>query len=162
MATREYAMTPKGILSALRRIAPDVLIETRWEVDPYFIWDGDGPDPVEQGYEPYDVDVSAIVVTEENETILGHDTLGGGYERPGVGDPNIHGYFPQMLHTALDELHLELTGKKVSGSRKEWDPRETDVEVERRELATEVRAAVIFVQRSMGEIYNREQRRRRA
>ncbi len=162
MAVRDFATTPKGILSALRRIAPDVSIEIHWEVDPYFIWDGDGPDPARRGYEPHNVDISAIVVTEEDETVLGHDTLGGVYESRGVEDPSIHGYFPQMLHVALEELHLELTGKKVTGSRKEWDPREADVETERGELATEVRAAVMFVQRSMDEIYNREQRRQRA
>ncbi len=134
-------------------------IETIWAEDPYFIWDGDGPDPAERGYEPHNVEVSVIVVIEEDETILGQDTLGGVYESLGVEDPNIHGYFPSMLHTALDDLHMELVGKKVTGSRKEWDPREADVAPERRELAIEVRAAVMFVQRSMTEIYNREQRR---
>ena len=93
------------------------------------------------------------------ETIFGFDTLGGVYESEGVEDPDIHGYFPQMLFTALEGLHVELVGKTVASSRKSWDPREAEVDPERRELAMEVRAAVMFVQRSMEEIHNREQRR---
>ncbi len=162
MAVRDFATTPKGILSGVRRIAPDVAINTHWEIDPYFIWDGDGPDPADRGYEPHNVQVSATVITEEGETVQGTDTLGGTYERDGVEDPNIHGYFPQMLQTALEELHVELAGKPVTRGRKEWDPREADVDTERKGLAEEIRAAVMFVKRSMEAIYAREQRRWRA
>ncbi len=160
MAVRDFATTPKGILSGVRRIAPNVSIKIRWQVDRYYIWDGDGPDPVEQGYVPHNVYVSAVVVTTEGKTVFGRGVLRGVYESEGMEDPNIHGYFPQMLFTALEELHVRLVGKKITGGRKEWDPREArEGSRDRIELATEVRAATMFVQRSMEEIYNREQRR---
>ncbi len=159
MAVRDFATTPKGILSALRRIAPNVSIETNWSEDADFIWDGDGPDPAEKGYFPHTVEVVVTVETEGGKTFSGNDFLGGTYARPGVEDPNVSGYFPQMLEMALKGLHLELVEKGVSTSRKEWDPREAETPLDRRELATEVRDAVTFVKRSMEEIYNREQRR---
>ncbi len=162
MAVRDFAITPKGILSALRRIAPNVSIETNWSEDADFIWDGEGPDPAEAGYFPHTVEVVVTVETDDGEPFSGADFLGGTYARPGVEDPNVSGYFPQMLEMALKELYLALVEKKVFSSRKRWDPREADVDPERSELATEVRAAVRFVKRSMEEIYNREQRRRGA
>ncbi len=130
MAVRDFATTPKGILSALQRIAPDVSIETHWSEDADFIWDGDGPDPAEKGYFPHTVEVVVTVEKEDGETFSGNDFLGGTYARPGVEDPNVSGYFPQMLEMALKELHLELVEQKVYTSRKRWDPREigaTDV-----------------------------------
>ncbi len=155
-------MTPKGILSALRRIAPNVSIETNWSEDADYIWDGDGTDHAEEGYFPHIVEVVVTVETEDGTPFSGNDFLTGTYARPGVEDPNVSGYFPQMLETALKDLYLALVEKKVFSSRKRWDPREADVDPERSELATEVRAAVRFVKRSMEEIHNREQRRRRA
>ena len=160
MAVRDYALTPKGILSGVRRIAPNVSIKIRWQLDRYYIWDGDGPDPVEQGYVPHNVYVSAVVVTTEGKTVFGRGVLGGVYESEGMEDPNIHGYFPQLLEIALMELHRVLIGKRITGGRKEWDPREARKgRRDRIGLATEVRAAAMFVQRSSDEIDNREQRR---
>ncbi len=162
MAVRDFATTPKGILSALRRIAPNVSIEINWSEDADFIWDGDGPDPAEEGYFPHTVEVVVTVEVDDGEVFSGADFLGGTYARPGVEDPNVSGYFPQMLEMALKELYLALVEEKVFSSRKRWDPREAGVDPERRELAAKVRAAVRFVKRSMEEIYNREQQRRGA
>ncbi len=162
MAVRDFATTPKGILSGICRTAPNVSIEINWREDADFIWDGDGPDPAEEGYFPHTVEVVATVETEDGTTFSGIDFLGGTYARPGVEDPNISGYFPQMLEMALKELYLGLVEKEVSTSRKGWDPRKSDVGAERRELAVEVKDAVRFVSRSMEEIYDREQRRREA
>ena len=164
MAVKGFATTPKGILSGIRRIAPNVSIGIRWEVDPYFVWDGDGPKKAERGFIPHNVYVSAVVVTMEGKTVFGRGALLARDEVPGQEDPNIGGYLPQMLATALDELHNRLVGKRIwetrSRGRKEWDPREArEGRRTRIELATEVRAAAEFVERSSDEIDNRAQRR---
>lgn len=159
MAQRDFAVTPKGILNGLKRIAPNVEVEILWEEDPNFVWDGDGPDPVDDGYVAYDVSVKVTAVTTDEEGFEGANYLGGVYELPGVEDPDIHGYFTGMLQEALQELYTNMTGREApKASRKSWDPRE---ESDRREVAEEVADAIKFVTRSMHEIYERDQRRRR-
>ncbi len=118
MAVRDFATTPKGILSALRRIAPNVSIETNWSEDADFIWDGEGPDPAEEGYFPHTVEVAVTVETDDGETFSGVDFLGGTYARPGVEDPNVSGYFPQMLEMAFKDLHVDLVGERNHGESK--------------------------------------------
>jgi hypothetical protein len=155
--TRDFAVTPKGILSGLERIAPNVNVEVLWEEDPNFVWDGDGPDPADDGYVAYDVAVKAIALTEGEEAFEGASYLGGVYELPGVEDPDIHGYFTGMLQEALYELYTNMTGSAPpKASRKSWDPRE---EGDRGAIAEEVDEAVKFVARSSAAIYERDRRR---
>lgn len=95
--------SPKGILAHLRGIAPDIAISIAWEEDPNYVWDGDGPDPQEEGYVPHDVFVYARAIIQ-GALVEGENNLGGVYARPGEKDPDISGYFPQMVQEALDEL----------------------------------------------------------
>lgn len=153
---RLFATTPEGILEGLRKIAPSVAISVSWELDSYFSWYGDGPDPREEGYSLYNVTVTAkaIVDGEEEE---GHAYLGGSYSKPNEHDPNIHGYFPQMVDEALSDLYRTISGVAPTSSRKAWDPR---VRVTGDEsLLLELRNAIKFTNVSMKEIYELEQRR---
>ncbi len=171
MAVKGFAITPKGILSGVRRIAPNVSIEILWEVDPDYIWEGDGPNPEGWGYKPHSVYVYAVVVTEDGDEVAGRDHLEGIYEKPGVEEgpaserrfrmhPMTSSFFVEMLSTSLYELSAKLFDKAIP-SRKEWDPRidYTKRVGEDKELAKEVVRAINFVERSSDEIDNREQRR---
>ena len=69
-------ISPQAIFRKLKEIAPDIAFAVEWEEDPGFVWDGDGPDPRDEGYIPHDVRVSAktIIHGEEYE---GVEYLGG-------------------------------------------------------------------------------------
>ena len=43
----------------LKEIAPNIAFTVGWEEDKHHVWDYEGPDPREEGFIPYDVDVSA-------------------------------------------------------------------------------------------------------
>ena len=161
MAERErlFATTPEGIIEGLAKIAPHVAIDVSWELDSYHSWDGDGPDPRNQGYSPYDVTVTAKTIIDGRERD-GKAHLGGVYEKPGEQDQDIHGYFTQMVDEALVELHKELSGHAPKTSRKAWDPR-TVSPGGLEGLLLELRNAIKFTNVSMKEIYDQEQRRRR-
>ena len=163
MAVRDFATTAKGIRAGIQRLAPDVAVDVEWEEDPYYRWDGDGPDPAEQGYVPYNVTVMAEALVEGPlEGAVGKDYLGGVYELPYERDPDIHGYFPDMVHEALDQLHQEISGRPHLPSRKEWDPRHpTRFPREVRELLEQISNAIKFVDRSRDAIHEREERRAR-
>lgn len=110
--------TPRAIFERLDKIAPDIDFNVEWEEDPSFEWDGEGPDPREEGYVPHDVRVSAMVVIEGKE-IVGDAYLGGTYDKPDEQDPDIHGYLPQMLSEAV----VNLIGRKFVFGPREWSPR---------------------------------------
>ena len=95
--------TKAKLLADLRESRPDVAVSVSWDVDSYFHWDGDGPDPAEEGYLPHDVTVTATAI-RDGKLAEGHSYLGGSYSEPGEYCPEIHGYFPQMLEEALQEL----------------------------------------------------------
>lgn len=99
--------TQHELIEELRRTRPDVAVKVTWEEDPYYSWDGDGPDPVEDGFLPYNVTVTAMAICKGN-LIEGHDHLGGCYSKLGEHCPEIHGYFPQMLEEALEALDINL------------------------------------------------------
>lgn len=93
----------EAIYAELRKLAPSVCFSASREVDPYFTWDGDGEDPVNNGYTPYDVDVTASVIVG-GVLVQETDSLGGCYfmdDEP-IGD--IHGYLPQMIQEAAVAL----------------------------------------------------------
>lgn len=102
-------ISPSGILSGLKRIAPNVCFSTSWTEDPNFRWDGDGPDPAEEGYMAYDVDVRAVAIVR-GEFREGNASLGGSYSKPGEHDKDIHGYLPQMLAEAAADLSRQVRG----------------------------------------------------
>jgi hypothetical protein len=107
MATSKTSAS--AILKELKGIAPSIAFGVDYEVDPNFVWDGDGPDPREEGFEAYDIDVSATAV-EDGKMVVGHGYLGGSYERPGEFDPDIGGYLPQMLQEAVQDLATQVSG----------------------------------------------------
>lgn len=91
------------LIKKLAKVAPSISFSVTWERDPYFRWDGDGPDPADEDYEAYDVDVYARAVMG-GEALEGVAHLGGSYSKPGHHDPDVHGYLNQLLDEALDEL----------------------------------------------------------
>lgn len=76
------------------------------ELDPNFVWDGDGPDPQEEGFNPYDVTVACRTVIN-GEQVEGESYLGGCYFQPDEPIGEIHGYLTQMVEEALDDLVSE-------------------------------------------------------
>ncbi len=154
---RDFAVTPKGILNGLRRVAPYLSVDVTWEPDYGEVWDGDGPDPREEGMVAHTVRVAVEIEDDEGEKFEGDDYLGGVWGVPGEEDPDVHGYFPGMLQQALQELYKNLTGKTApKTSRKFWDPRG---EGPGSEEADQVAEAIKFATRSMHEIYERQRRR---
>lgn len=94
---------PRLILD-LAKLAPNVAFDIRFERDRDFRWDGDGPDPEEDGYAAYDVDVVAAAIVG-GELIERTESMGGHYEDPGNwSDDDLGGYLPQMLQGAAKEL----------------------------------------------------------
>ena len=94
------------LLEDLRIAHPDIAVSVSWEFDQYFTWDGDGPDPLDDGYEPHNVTVEASTI-RNGEVITGYAYLGGCYADD-EKCPEIHGYFPQMLEDALHELKTQV------------------------------------------------------
>lgn len=87
----------------LRKLAPSFEYSVERERDENFVWDGDGPDPMEEGFEAYNVDVILQVIMDGQLYRL-TETLGGTYDKPGEEDPEIHGYLPQMLEEATARM----------------------------------------------------------
>ncbi len=100
---------PDKIFHELKRLAPSIVFSVEHTEDPNFEWDGDGPDPAEDGYVAYDVEVRAMTIVD-GEEIEGVNYLGGSYDKPHEKDPDVHGYLPQMLDASLDDLMGELSG----------------------------------------------------
>lgn len=102
---KEWRPLPPGerILQDLKRIAPYLAFHVSFKEDREFEWDGDGPDPKEEGFKAYDVTVSAAVIVK-GELIQSEDTLGGHYDKPGELDMDVSGYLNQMLTNALEHL----------------------------------------------------------
>ena len=95
-------------MEKLKEIAPLVAVTTSRKRDEYYQWDGDGPDPSEDGYEVYDVTVEACAIVK-GERAYGHHYLGGSYYQDDEPLGEIHGYLPQMVEEALVDL-AKLTG----------------------------------------------------
>lgn len=124
------------IVRKLDEIAPDVGIVTKWEEDPSYRWDGEGPDPREEGYVPHDVWVIAEA-WDRGRKFQGQDVLGGVYEKPGSRDPMIHGYFYQMLDQALGKLAAKDLPRRLrlqvaAARRYVWDEMERIYGISRR------------------------------
>ena len=116
---KEWAPPTAGerILRRLKEIAPQILFKVRRTVDPGFVWDGEDPDPREEGYQVYDVDVIARAIVN-GEEIEGNASMGGHYDMPGDFDPDVAGYLPQMLEEAVGELTEQVKGSVVEQAQK--------------------------------------------
>jgi len=100
--------SPETIFRTLERVAPHVHFDVERSVDRDASWDGDGPDPEEEGYVAYQYRVSANTILN-GKRVEGDAGLSGTYELPGKHDPDIGGYLPQLLQEAVDELMLRFT-----------------------------------------------------
>lgn len=83
---------------------PSVAISVTRERDFDARWDGEGPDPTEIGYDAYTVVVRAFFILN-GEIIEGNSYLGSSYYKPDEPIDMAHGYLPQMIEEALEELH---------------------------------------------------------
>lgn len=94
-------------LAALAKAAPFIAVETIWSHDDSARWDFEDPSMQEDDYQAWqsEVKVSAIVA---GQMVSGSAYLGGTWEKfgdnPRESNPDISGYFPQMLDEALEEL----------------------------------------------------------
>jgi hypothetical protein len=95
------------LIERLRVERPDVAIVVSRTIDMNFQWDGDGPDPAEDGLEPYDVEVAAITI-RRGVVYEGTDHLGGSYFAHDEPIGEVHGYLKQMVLEALEELAVVL------------------------------------------------------
>lgn len=97
----------RPLIERLGQVAPSISFSVDWEPDHSFRWDGDGPDPAEEGFVAYDVTFTAATIAR-GKLVEGHTYLGGSYSKPGEHDPDVHGYLDQKLDEALDELRQEV------------------------------------------------------
>ena len=118
--------------NGLAAAAPDITFDVSREIDPYFEWDGDGPDPVNRGLDPYDVDVCVRTIAG-GEEVKECTSLGGSYFRSDdpTEDPLIHGYLPQMVKEAMEKITTHPVSAETKSQAtaavkflREWSARE--------------------------------------
>ena len=100
-------MSQSAILETLRQVAPSVAFTIEWEHDEYEEWDGDGPSPAEGGYIPFYVKVTAHII-HNGQFMTGADALGGCWMLDSEPVDDIHGYLPDMLLMAIENLVIRL------------------------------------------------------
>ena len=96
------------LIEELKKTNPAYFVETVWEEDNDYVWDGEGDDPVNEDFIPYivKVEVSTII---NGEMISGVNYLADCYTKYGEKHcEDVHGYFPQMLDEAITELENQL------------------------------------------------------
>jgi len=96
----------KDIYAKLKKLAPSVAFSTSREPDLDCVWDGDGPDPRDDGFDPYIVVVTARTV-HSGEILEEYEYLSGSYFKGDEPIGDVHGYLPQMLKEATNELMLK-------------------------------------------------------
>lgn len=94
-------------IEALKTARPDISITVHRRQDPSFEWDGNGPDPADDGFIAYDVWVTAMTI-RNGVRIEGNAYLGGSYYRPDEPIGEINGYLPQMVDEAVADLDAKL------------------------------------------------------
>jgi hypothetical protein len=92
-----------ALRDTLRTLAPSVCFQLQRSPDEDTRWDGTGPDPIENGYRPYDVDVIAITIIQ-GQIVRGDSSLGGSYYQEDEPLGLVHGYLYQMLDVAAEKL----------------------------------------------------------
>lgn len=100
------------VFETLRELAPNVAILVEWRHDPNYQWDGDGSDPVDDGYEPYTVTVWSNAIVD-GRNAQGESHLTGFYAIPGEFDQNIGGYMMQLVDKSLDDLYQQASNNKT-------------------------------------------------
>lgn len=102
------------MLERLRTIAPSIVFTVKREANPNFVWHGDGPDPKLNGYEPYDLIVTAQCI-HDGKLLEKRDYHGGLYSMPGDTNYNDDDQLIQLiegvsldLHPVNEEIKLQL------------------------------------------------------
>lgn len=90
-------------MKTLKDLAPTVAISVTREHDPDGKWDGEAPDPTDQGYVPCVVVVRVFTIVN-GEIAEGTSYLGNSYYKPEEDTGMAHGYLPQMIEEAITEL----------------------------------------------------------
>jgi hypothetical protein len=103
--------TKKDILEALATIAPSIAVETLWEHDPDARWDVQNPDMDPDDYQAWQSEVRASCICN-GRMMTGNHYLGGTWEKYG-DNPEISGYFPQMVLEAIENLAMRLADPGV-------------------------------------------------
>lgn len=98
---------PAPYAEDLATVAPSIVFEVSRSLDPYHSWDGDGPDPRDDGFSPYDIDVTAETIVR-GKRVQGAASLGDSYFRPTEPTGDIHGYLLQLLDNAAKDLRKVL------------------------------------------------------
>lgn len=138
-------MTATELYARLKTVAPNVAFGAASKKDHYYVWDGDGPDPVDEGFYAHDVEVTATAVTE-GAIQTGTAYMCGHYRKDDEPLDDLGGYLPQMLEEAANELvkltppdsHLraELTNALsllTQEMRDRYDAQRAEIEKERTE-----------------------------
>jgi hypothetical protein len=100
-------MSEPSYMKRLRYIAPSIALSVSREIDEDEEWDGDGPDPQEEGYLPYCIEVTASTVIG-GYLKEGFASLCSSYYQPDEPIGEAHGYLPQMVDEALSRLELPI------------------------------------------------------
>ncbi len=113
---KQDTLTRAGLVALLAKVAPSISVETIWEHDtdlhPDIRKDCDGfENENPEDWQAWRSEVCASAVVN-GTMISGSDYLGGTWEKavdhPSKSNPDISGYFPDMLTEAVKEL-----GKQV-------------------------------------------------
>lgn len=96
----------------MRTIAPNVVFIATRDPDPDYVWDGDGPDPIDDDFEAYNVDVTVNTVVD-GKAFEAVASLGGCYFKDDEPIDDLHGYLPQKLEEAASELHGQVPDSNV-------------------------------------------------
>ena len=105
---------PVALAEGLAKAAPSICFLVSRGIDEGYTWDGDGPDPRNDGFDPYDVDVTARFIVRD-KIVQGSASLGGCYFRSDEPTGEIHGYLVQMIEEALENLSRALSRNFFAG-----------------------------------------------
>ena len=94
---------PSEIAARLATLAPSISFSVSREIDENYRWDGDGEDPAENGFDAYNVTVTARAIVD-GQIVEGENSLGGSYFQDDEPTGEIHGYLLQMLEEATQDL----------------------------------------------------------
>lgn len=106
--TDSLTAIPSEIAARLAILAPCIAFSVSREIDENYRWDGDGPDPRENGFDAYDVTVTARTIVD-GQIVEGENCLGGSYFQDDEPTGKIHGYLLQMLAEAVCDLRDSLS-----------------------------------------------------
>ena len=103
MKNKSLTALPSEIAARLAVLAPSIAFSVSREIDENYRWDGGGEDPCENGFDAYNVTVTASTILD-GQIVEESAHLGGSYFLPDEPTGEIHGYLLQMLEEAAQDL----------------------------------------------------------